>query len=74
MNISKKTYFITKAYYLIIFLIRFPILAQQLKAIEMFKMNIYGYINVEELMERDKEDIDEKIVEQAIVHNVKKSL
>lgn len=44
-----------------------------LKAIEMFKDEyLLDYINVEELMERDKEDIDEKIVEQAIVHNVKK--
>lgn len=44
-----------------------------LKAIEMFKDEyLLDYINVEELMERDKEDIDERVIEQTIVHNVKK--
>ncbi|MCD7924402.1 MAG: PDDEXK nuclease domain-containing protein [Bacteroides sp.] len=44
-----------------------------LKAIEMFKDEyLLDYINVEELGERDKEDIDERVIEQAIIHNVKK--
>lgn len=44
-----------------------------LKAIEMFKDEyLLDYINVEELGERDKEDIDERVIEQAIIHNIKK--
>lgn len=43
-----------------------------LKAIEMFKDEyLLDFINVEELGERDKEDIDERVVEQEIIHNVK---
>lgn len=43
-----------------------------LKAIEMFKDEyLLDFINVEELGERDKADIDEREVEQSIVHNVK---
>ncbi len=43
-----------------------------LKAIEMFKDEyLLDFINVEQLGERDKEDIDEKIVEKEIIHNVK---
>ena len=43
-----------------------------LQAIEMFKDEyLLDFINVEELGERDKADIDEREVEQAIVHNVK---
>lgn len=46
---------------------------QSLKAIEMFKDEyLLDFINVEELAERDKEDIDERVVEQAIIHNIKK--
>ena len=46
---------------------------QSLKAIEMFKDEyLLDFINVEELTERDKEDIDERVVEQAIIHNIKK--
>ena len=43
-----------------------------LKAIEMFKDEyLLDFINVEELGERDKEDVDESVVEQEIIHNVK---
>jgi predicted nuclease of restriction endonuclease-like (RecB) superfamily len=43
-----------------------------LQAIEMFKDEyLLDFINVEELGERDKTDIDEREVEQAIIHNVK---
>lgn len=46
---------------------------QTLKAIGMFKDEyLLDFINVEELGERDKEDIDERVIEQEIVHNVKK--
>ena len=48
---------------------------QALKAINVFKDEyLLDYINVEELFVRDKDrdaDIDEKVVENAIVHNVK---
>ena len=43
-----------------------------LQAIEMFKDEyLLDFINVEEIGERDKADMDEREVEQAIVHNVK---
>ena len=43
-----------------------------LKAIDMFKDEyLLDFINVEELGERDKADIDEREVEKSIVHNVK---
>lgn len=43
-----------------------------LKAIDMFKDEyLLDFINVEELGERDKVDIDEREVEKSIVHNVK---
>lgn len=43
-----------------------------LQAIEMFKDEyLLDFINVEEIGERDRADIDEREVEQAIVHNVK---
>lgn len=43
-----------------------------LKAINMFKDEyLLDFINVEELGERDKADIDEREVEKSIVHNVK---
>lgn len=43
-----------------------------LQAIEMFKDEyLLDFINVEELGERDNADVDERIVEQAIIHNVK---
>ena len=42
------------------------------KALEMFKDEyLLDFINVEEIGERDKADIDEREVEKAIVHNVK---
>lgn len=45
---------------------------QSLRAIEMFKdQYLLDFINVEELNIRDEEDIDERVVENAIVHNVK---
>lgn len=40
---------------------------QRLKAIEMFRDEyLLDFVNVEELGERDKEDIDERIVEYAV--------
>ena len=45
---------------------------QALKAISTFKDEyLLDYINVEELDVRDSQDIDEKMVENAIIHNVK---
>ena len=45
---------------------------QALKAIATFKDEyLLDYINVEELDVRDRQDIDEKMVENAIIHNVK---
>lgn len=55
------------------FIQRIPDSRQSLKAIEMFKDNyLLDFINIEELGERDKEDIDERVVEQEIIHNIKK--
>lgn len=43
------------------------------KAVMMFKDSYQlDFINTEEIGERDKQDIDEKVVEQSIVHNIKK--
>ena len=54
------------------FLKSLPKHSQALKAIEMFKDEyLLDYINVEELNARDKSDVDEKVVEQEIIHNVK---
>jgi len=45
---------------------------QALKAIGTFKDEyLLDYINVEELDVREKEDVDEKVVENAIIHNIK---
>ena len=45
---------------------------QALRAISMFKDEyLLDFINVEELGVRDAVDVDERVVEQAIVHNVK---
>lgn len=45
---------------------------QALKAIGTFKDEyLLDYINVEELDVRDRNDIDEKVIENAIIHNVK---
>ena len=54
------------------FLKNMPKRVQALKAIELFKDEyLLDYINVEELGVRDQADLDEKIVENAIIHNVK---
>lgn len=54
------------------FLQTLPKHSQALKAIEMFKDEyMMDFLNVEELNVRDKSDVDERIVEQEIVHNVK---
>lgn len=46
---------------------------QSLKAIELFKDEyLLDFINVEELGARDQEDLDERIVENAIVANIKR--
>lgn len=43
-----------------------------LKAVEMFRDEyLLDFINVEELGARDKEDIDERVLENAIVHNIR---
>lgn len=55
------------------FLQRIPDSTQALRTINTFKDEyLLDFINVEELGERDKEDIDERVVEQEIIHNVKK--
>lgn len=44
-----------------------------LRAIDMFKDEyLLDFINVEELGLRDASEVDEKVVEQAIIHNIKK--
>ena len=51
----------------------FPASQQALKAISMFKDEyLLDFINVEELGVRDIEDIDERVVEQQIVQNIKR--
>ena len=55
------------------FLQRISNSTQALQTIKMFKDEyLLDFINTEELGERDKEDIDERVVEQEIIHNVKK--
>lgn len=50
-----------------------PASQQALKAISMFKDEyLLDFINVEELGVRDIEDIDERVVEQQIVQNIKR--
>ena len=50
-----------------------PASQQALKAISMFKDEyLLDFINVEELGVRDVEDIDERVVEQQIVQNIKR--
>lgn len=54
------------------FLAALPKRVQALKAIEMFKDEyLLDYMNVEELGVRDAADMDERVVENAIVQNVK---
>ncbi|MEE1087728.1 MAG: DUF1016 N-terminal domain-containing protein, partial [Bacteroidaceae bacterium] len=55
------------------FIQKIPDARQSLKAIGMFKDEyLLDFINVEELGERDKEDIDERVIAQEIIHNIKK--
>ncbi len=54
------------------FLLTMPKRVQAVKAIEMFKDEyLLDYINVEELGVRDEAEIDEQVVEKAIIQNVK---
>ena len=54
------------------FLQTLPASEQALRAINTFKDEyLLDYINVEELGIRDKQDVDERVVENAIIHNVK---
>jgi predicted nuclease of restriction endonuclease-like (RecB) superfamily len=49
-----------------------PAAEQAFKAINTFKDEyLLDYINVEELGIRDRQDIDERVVENSIIHNVK---
>ncbi len=49
-----------------------PTVGQALRAISTFKDEyLLDFINVEELGARDGQDVDERVVENAIVHNVK---
>ena len=49
-----------------------PAVEQAFRAISAFKDEyLLDYINVEELGIRDRQDIDERVVENAIIHNVK---
>lgn len=49
-----------------------PKAVSAVRALEMFKDEyLLDFINVEEIGERDKEDIDEREVEKTIIHNVK---
>lgn len=54
------------------FIQKIPDTRQSLKAIGMFKDEyLLDFINVEELGERDNEEIDERVIEQGIIHNIK---
>lgn len=54
------------------FLQTLPATEQAFRAINTFKDEyLLDYINVEELGIRDKQDVDERVVENAIIHNVK---
>ena len=54
------------------FLQTLPAAEQAFRAINTFKDEyLLDYINVEELGIRDKQDVDERVVENAIIHNVK---
>lgn len=54
------------------FLRTLPKKQQALRAIEMFKDEyLLDYINVEELGARDPQDIDERVIENSIVQNIK---
>ena len=52
------------------FLQTLPAAEQALRAISTFKDEyLLDYINVEELNIRDKQDVDERVIENAIIHN-----
>ena len=52
-----------------------PTAEQAFRAINTFKDEyLLDYINVEELSIRDKQDVDERVVENSIIHNVKNFL
>ncbi len=54
------------------FLQTLPAAEQAFRAINTFKDEyLLDYINVEELGIRDKQDVDERVMENAIIHNVK---
>ena len=54
------------------FLQTLPSAEQALRAVSTFKDEyLLDYINVEELNIRDKQDVDERVIENAIIHNVK---
>ena len=54
------------------FMLTLPAAEQALRAVGTFKDEyLLDFINVEELNVRDRADIDERVVENAIVHNVK---
>ena len=54
------------------FLKTLPVSEQALRAICTFKDEyLLDYINVEELEARDKQDVDERVLENAIIHNIK---
>jgi len=54
------------------FLETMPEEMRALRAIETFKDEyLHDFINIEELGARDENDVDERVVEQAIVNNVK---
>ena len=54
------------------FLQTLPAADQAFRAVNTFKDEyLLDYINVEELNIRDKQDVDERVIENAIIHNVK---
>ena len=57
------------------FMTALPIETQAFKAIETFKDEyLLDNLNAEEIVIRDKEDTDERVLENRIVHNIKKTI
>lgn len=57
------------------FMAALPIETQAFKAIETFKDEyLLDNLNAEEIVIRDKEDTDERVLENRIVHNIKKTI
>ena len=57
------------------FMTALPIETQAFKAIESFKDEyLLDNLNAEEIVIRDKEDTDERVLENRIVHNIKKTI